>query len=124
MIHTMAEIKARSRALNKQKGLPPGAWWFSPGSLRFFSSRVSSVVFPVPAGAYFVTSEQFESVYLSGGRYVEGGPRLWTLRFCADSGEIETCGDFQAYESLGDAQKAARFLQNSNYYLNTSEVQQ
>ena len=124
MIHTMAEIKARSRALNKQKGLPPGAWWFSPGSLRFFSSRVSSVVFPVPAGAYFVTSEQFESVYLSGGRYVEGGPRLWTLRFWADSGEIETCGDFQGYESLGDAQRAARFLQTSNDHLKTSEVQQ
>ena len=123
MIHTMAEIKARSRALNKRKGLKPGAWWFS-GEPQVFSSRVSSVVFPVPAGAYFVTSEQFESVYLSGGRYVEGGPRLWTLRFCDDSGEIETCGDFQAYESLGDAQRAARFLQNSNYHLNTSEVQQ
>lgn len=124
MIHTIEEIKARSRALNKKKGGKPGAWWFSAGNMRFFSSRVSSVVFPVPAGAYFVTSEQFEGAQLSGGRYVEAQPRMWTLRFCADSGEIETCGDFQAYQSLRDAQKAARFLQNSNYYLNTSEVQQ
>ena len=124
MIRTIEQIKARSRALNKRKGLKPGAWWFSPENLRFFSSRVSSVVFPVPAGAYFITSEQFESVYLSGGRYVEAQPRMWTLRFCADSGEIETCGDFQAYQSLGDAQQAARFLQTSNDHLNTSEVQQ
>ena len=113
MIHTIEEIKARSRARNKAEGRAPGAWWFSPGNLRFFSCRVSSVVFPVPTGAYFVTSEQFESVYLAGGRYVEAGPRLWTLRFCADSGKIETCGDFQAYDSLRDAQKAAKFLQTS-----------
>ena len=113
MIHTIEEIKARSRALNKKKGGKPGAWWFSAGNMRFFSSRVSSVVFPVPAGAYFVTSEQFESAYLSGGRYVEAQPRMWTLRFCSDDGEIETCGDFQAYESLKDAQRAAKFLQNS-----------
>jgi hypothetical protein len=115
MIHTMAEIKARSRALNKRKGLKPGAWWFSPGNLRFFSSRVSSVVFPVPTGAYFITSEQFESVYLpSKGEWTDPEPRLWTLRFCADSGEIDTCGDFQAYDSLRDAQRAAKFLQTSN----------
>ena len=113
MIHTMAEIKARSRALNKRKGLKPGAWWFSPGNLRFFSSRVSSVVFPVPAGAYFVTSEQFESVYLSGGRYVEAQPRMWTLRFCADSGEIETCGDFQAYQSRGMRRKPPDFYRTA-----------
>ena len=123
MIYTIEEIKARSRALNKKKGGKPGAWWFSAGNMRFFSSRVSSVVFPVPTGAYFVTSEQMESVYLPfSGKWTEEQPRLWTLRFCADSGEIETCGDFQAYDSLGDAQKAARFLQNSNYYLNTCEA--
>ena len=56
MIHTIEEIKARSRALNKKKGGKPGAWWFSAGNMRFFSSRVSSVVFPVPSGAYFITS--------------------------------------------------------------------
>ena len=114
MIHTIEEIKARSRALNKKKGGKPGAWWFSAGNMRFFSSRVSSVVFPVSAGAYFITSEKFESVYLSGGRYVEEQPRMWTLRFCSDDGEIDTCGDFQAYDSLRDAQRAAKFLQNSN----------
>ena len=42
MIHTIEEIKARSRALNKKKGGKPGAWWFSAGNMRFFSSRVSS----------------------------------------------------------------------------------
>lgn len=112
MIYTIEEIKARSRALNKKKGGKPGAWWFSAGNMRFFSSRVSSVVFPVPAGAYFVTSEQMESVYLPfSGKWTEERPRLWTLRYCADSGEIDTCGEFQAYDSLKDAQRAAKFLQ-------------
>jgi len=115
MIYTIEEIKARSRALNKKKGGKPGAWWFSAGNMRFFSSWVSSVVFPVPSGAYFITSEQFESIYLpSKGEWTDPKPRLWTLRFCADSGEIDTCGDFQAYDSLRDAQRAAKFLQTSN----------
>ena len=103
MIWTLEEIKARHKAT--------GGHWFDPGALRFFSSRLSSKVFPVDGGALFITSEQFQGMYLAGGRYVKSEPRRYSIRFCSDGGEIETVGTFQEYRSLTAARHAAKRIQ-------------
>ena len=102
MIHTIEEIKARHKA--------SGGHWFDPGSLRFFSSRLSRKVYPVNDGALFISSEQNKPVLISTG-WTKEGPRLYSIRFCSDAGAIETIGEFQAYRSLTAARHAAKQLQ-------------
>lgn len=110
MIWTLDEIKARHKAT--------GGHWFDPGALRFLSSRLSSKVFPVDGGALFITSEQFQGMYLAGRRYVKSKPRLYSIRFCSDAGAIETIGEFQAYRSLTAARHAAKQLQEKRNAIN------
>ena len=72
MIWTLEEIKARHKAT--------GGHWFDPGALRFFSSRLSSKVFPVDGGALFITSEQFQGMYLAGGAARHAAKRIQEQR--------------------------------------------
>lgn len=109
MIWTLEEIKARHKAT--------GGHWFDPGSLRFFSSRLSSKVFPVDGGALFISSEQNKPVLISTG-WTVGGPRRYSIRFCSDDGQIETIGEFQAYRSLTAARHAAKQLQEQRNAIN------
>lgn len=63
-----------------------GGYWFEPGTMRFFRSRVEG---PMLAGGYFVSSEQFDDC----------APRLYTIRRAFSDGSVETIGGFQAYAS-------------------------
>jgi hypothetical protein len=91
-LHTIEEI----REANHRAGL----YYFSPDTMRFFKSRVSSRVYPVSDGAYFVTSEK--------------GPnriRAYSVRLAKDSGKISTVGEFQEYRSRSGAHSKAFQLQ-------------
>ena len=77
--------------------------WFDRDTLRFFNSRISERVYPVPGGAYFVTSEKYS-------RY-DNSPRLYTVRHCTLEGDINTIGEFQQYQSAPQAHYAALRLQ-------------
>jgi hypothetical protein len=83
----------------KRRNRAAGLHWFSPDTLRFFSSRISRRVWSVPDGCLFVTSEQC--------RFSAGYPRLYSVRYCADNGEVSTVGEFQQYETLKQAHGAA-----------------
>lgn len=79
-----------------------GRYFFSPGAMRFFASRVSSFVAEGPGGVYFVTSEQFRP---SSGPAAD---RLYTVRrFFPETGEVEEASEFQAFRSLSGAKACA-----------------
>lgn len=81
---TMAELKA----LNKENG----GCWFSPGSMKFFGTKIESGII---AGRYFITSEQPPS-----------GPRKYSVRSFDDKGGVDTVGDFCAHSNRTAAMKA------------------
>ena len=75
-----------------------GRYWFSPGAMRFFDSRIPHTALKVDDKAYFVSSEQFHPS--------EGppSPRLYTIRVCdLKTGVIDTYPDhstgWQKYRS-------------------------
>ena len=85
-----------------------GYYFFEPGTLRFFRSRIGETVYEGPGGIYFVTSEQFED---SRGRRA---PRGYTVRqFFADTGQIETVGPFNAW-TRAEANTRARWAAAGN----------
>lgn len=90
MINSIEEAKQRNAEI--------GQFWFSPDAMRFFSTRLSRRVYPVPEGMYFVSSERFD----------DRSPRLYTVRFVADGGMVSTVGEFQQYGSAPGAHLAAR----------------
>lgn len=94
MLNSIEEIKQANKAA--------GSHSFSPNTMRFFRSRVGFRVYPVKDGAFFTTSE----------RYDNSTPRLYTVRRAYDDGRIETMGEFQAYNTSGEASKAARKMQD------------
>lgn len=73
--------------------------FFSAATMRFFRSRLMSPIFPTENGAYFVTSERDE-----------GCPRLYTVRFMHDSGNMGRDGEFQGYRSRNGAMHRAKVL--------------
>lgn len=97
MIHTIEQAK---RAVART-----GSHWFDSDTLRFFGSRISSIVYPVTNGCYFVSSE-----HTGFGR--EG--RAYSVRFCSDTGQIETVGDFLVYPSRNSAHAAAKRAQQNH----------
>lgn len=86
---TMANVRAANRAA--------GHTWFSPGSMRFFDSRMERRVHTGPGGTYFVSSEQFSPA----------ARRYWSVRHLHPSGDVRTHGPFQGYVSPEDAHAAA-----------------
>lgn len=74
-----------------------GQYWFSPQSLKFFSSKIENKVY---GGRLFITSEQFES---SDGHK---DPRRWSIRLTEDDGSIWTINGFQEYASKALAEVA------------------
>lgn len=87
MFKTVAEIK---RANERS-----GRFFFQRETLSFFDSRI---IARVVAGRYFVTSEQAPAGI---GGYRQ--PRLFTVRKAAADGQVSTVGEFQAYQTEGDA---------------------
>lgn len=91
------ELELRFNSVNdiKKFSLSRGSNWFSPNTLRFFQSRFSQTVY---GGRIFVSSEM----------NFDGTQRLYTVRFVKADGGVETIGEFQQYETLAQAQGAAR----------------
>ena len=83
--NSIDEIRQHNQAI--------GHYFFSPGAMRFFRSKVGRYVI---GGQYFITSEQFNN----------DSPRLYTIRKCVD-GRVEQVGEFQQYKSAAAARKAA-----------------
>lgn len=84
----------------KQRNERAGQCWFSPATMRFFSSRVQSAIYPTQhGGAYFVSSER--------------GPdniRKYTVRLARPDGSIDTVGSMGDYRTGRAAHAAARRL--------------
>lgn len=98
-LHTLDQIKRAAMGV--------GSHWFDKSALRFFGSRIGEKVHPVSGGALFVSSEQFD--YQS--------PRLYSVRSCTFSGEIDTVGEFQQYATNQAAHSAAARLVKSGFNL-------
>lgn len=90
---TVAEIKAADKK--------SGGYFFSPGAMKGFSSRVLPGVY---GGRYFITSEQFE--YSDGTKK----PREYCVRTAHDSGRVTTTPGLPRFKSSGEARKAAKEL--------------
>ena len=90
MRHDIEAIKM----LNKAKG----QFFFSPGTMRFFNSKISSNVIN---DRFFITSERFDDEH----------PRLFTIRVIDwHTGEIGTHGEFQEYKTAEQAKRVAETL--------------
>lgn len=93
---TIEDIKAAATAA--------GNFFFTPDTLAYFSSRVSSTVF---GGEYFVTSEQDKT----GNAW--GGVRRYTVRRAWDSPNgftVDTVGEFGQFDTLEAAKREAERL--------------
>ncbi len=83
-----------------------GGHWFDKDTLAFFGSKIDSqYVWPVKGGAYFVSSEKCRW---------NNGPRLYSVRFCSDAGDIDTVGEFQGYKTAKAAVQAIHEIIKSN----------
>lgn len=101
MFTSIDEIRAANERL--------GQHWFSPATLRWFSSRISGQVYPVlSGGAYFVSSEQ-----------APGEERRYTVRVASPDGSISTYGELGQYRSANGAHNAAARVAA---YCNTEDV--
>ena len=98
MLNTITSIK------NRHEGS-----WFEPGSLRWFNTKFPKrCCYPVPGGAFFISSEYSKGVYISTG-WIPDGPVRWTVRFCSEEdGSIATVSEFQEFETLQEARDAAK----------------
>jgi len=88
MFETIDEIKTANAEA--------GYFWFSPETLRFFSSRISTKVY---GGRYFVSSEKEYD-----------GARRYTVREARSDGSINTVSKFGEFTTLRDAESEARRL--------------
>lgn len=71
-----------------------GKYFFSPGAMQFFNSKVDPETWERPGGGeYFLTSEQVD----------EKSPRRWTIRRALTDGAIATVGDLGAYDTRSEA---------------------
>jgi hypothetical protein len=75
-----------------------GHHWFSPETMSFFSCEVLPTIY---AGKYFITSE--EDTFANYAR-------KFTVRIAKANGDIDTVGDFQAYETAEEAIEAVQEL--------------
>jgi hypothetical protein len=83
----------------RRANVDAGGYWFSPSTMRFFSSRVSSEVVPVADGWLFVSSEEGPS-----------GVRRYTIRKMDQNANIDTVGEFQQFASRSGAVRAMRAM--------------
>lgn len=79
--------------IKQAAALGPDKYFFSPGAMKWFSSRIGDRVY---GGRYFVTSEK-----------APGQPRRYTVRRINEDRSIEDVSGFQAYASLSGASAAA-----------------
>jgi hypothetical protein len=80
-----------------------GLHWFSPGTKKFFSSRIFPTLYKGNRLIWFVSSERT-------GFDIES-PRAFSVRvFDTLDASVNTVGEFNSYSSLGDARLVAREL--------------
>lgn len=76
-----------------------GSYWFSPGAMKFFNTKIESSLI---GGRYFITSERYEA----------GEPKLFNVRkvIRVSDGrlDIETIGEHMTYTTK---QQALNFLE-------------
>ncbi|MCP6727259.1 MAG: hypothetical protein KJI69_04485 [Patescibacteria group bacterium] len=89
------EVKTRA-----EKGSP---YFFSPATMRGFSSRLSELCWRSGEKIYFITSEA-DKDYIKHS----GSVRQWTVRYISLDGNIETLGKFQEHQNLNDARRAVK----------------
>lgn len=85
---TIDDIKRRHRG-----------YWFTPETMRFFSSRLLPDVFPMEDGS---------ALFISSERYSEDTPRRYSVRICRPDGDIDTVGEFQQHTNTVQARNHAR----------------
>lgn len=78
-----------------------GYYFFSPGAMRGFNSRVHDVVY---GGCVFVTSERNDIPYSAPQ------PRVYTVRIAMANGSIETFGSMGDYATRAQAHRQAEWL--------------
>ena len=88
--YTIRELKQANKRVGKH--------FFDEGALRFFDSKVHSVVYPVADGWLFLTSEQFHDLVTRISH-----PRRYTIRKMLQNADIETVGEFQEFPSFESA---------------------
>jgi hypothetical protein len=76
----------------KEANADAGHFYFSPHTMRFFRSRVSSELFG-PAGSVFITSEKNEGM---GYEF----PRGYTVRRINDDATIAQVSEFQQFSTV------------------------
>lgn len=80
----------------KQANKDAGRFFFSPGAMAFFKSRVESCTVRAGKFTLFLTSEK-----------AGDNPRRWTVRkFDPKTADIDTVGAFQAWATLRGAAEA------------------
>ena len=87
-----------------------GYHWFDKGSMEFFDSIIYPELVQHPEGAYFLSSERFDS----------RSPRLFTVRFTRFTGETNTVGPFQGFTCQADAWRWA--LEHKDGVLASEEI--
>ena len=93
--YLIQEVEKRS-----EKG---AKYFFSPDSMRFFSSRISELCWMQNSDIFFITSEADKSNIKHAGSV-----RAFTVRKSSSSGNITTVGEFQGYETIAQARAAIR----------------
>lgn len=81
-MRTMADVIRANRKAGK--------YFFSPGTMRFFNSRIKSKLI---RDKYFITSEYMDITC----------PVKYTIREALADGRIKTVSKFQEYDDLEDA---------------------
>lgn len=91
----------------KQANSEHGYSYFSPETMRFFSSKVSRSAYKIGNKAYFITSEQ--------NKLTGDNPRKWTIR-CGDltTGIVHTVSEFQEFNSHREAKKQLKQILRGN----------
>lgn len=87
--HSIAEVKAANKSI--------GHCWFARAAMQFFSTRIESKLITRAASGrqVFITSEENEP-----------NPRKYTLREALPTGEVDTIGEFQQYDTFDEAYAA------------------
>lgn len=80
-----------------------GGHFFDQDTMSGFNSQLEPKVYH---GCYFITSEAFVPSTYMKSRGMPDLPRRWTIRLCNQDGAITTVGQFQAYQSVEEAETA------------------
>jgi len=91
------EVKTRA-----EKG---SNYFFSPATMRGFSSRISELCWKVKDDIYFITSEA-DRDYIKHA----GSVRAYSIRKCSIEGNIDTIGEFQGHATLRDARQGIKTI--------------